>query len=317
MTEITSTSTLTPALRMTEARAEIVPVRSDLGPLVDAWLAELSENTRRAYRTDLYAFAAYCQAQGIRPVDAERRHLAAWRESMLQEGKAERTVARRLACLKSFFRYCVEEGVLAASPAANLRVSAVKSDSPTQRPDRDELKAMLEACRSPRERALLALMAGSGMRRSEAASIRFDDLETREGFPVALITRKGGKRSVIRLHPRAVEAIEELRAEGTGIGYIFPGTDRKTRKTVSSRPIHGAALDAMVKRVTLRAGVAKSLAPHSLRRAFATELFEKKVPLDRIQDAMGHADPRTTRVYDLERESVRRSPVGELEDLFD
>lgn len=317
MTETATPSTLTPALRVTQGRAEIVSTRPELGSLVDAWLQELSKNTDRAYRTDLYTFADFCEAKGIRPVDATRQTLSDWRESMLQEGKAERTIARRLACLKSFFRYCVEEGVLEVSPAANLRVSAVKSDSPTQRPDRPELRAMFEACQSPRERGLLALMAGSGMRRSEAAAVRFEDIEIREGFPVAMVTRKGGKRKAIRLHPRAIEAIEELRAEGAETGYLFPGTDRSTRKTDPSRPITGAGVEALVKRVSLRAGVAKRLAPHSLRRAFATELFEKKVPLDRIQDAMGHADPRTTRVYDLERDSVRRSPVGELEDLFD
>ena len=117
------------------------------------------------------------------------------------------------------------------------------------------------------------------------------------------ITRKGGKASTEPLAPIVLHALELYVGERTS-GAIFLNADDSDRLSYSTSY-------ALIRRLAKRAAIAGAarISPHSLRHSFATELLAGGVPLQDVQDAMGHADPRTTRAYDRSRHNLDRHPT--------
>jgi site-specific recombinase XerD len=209
------------------------------------------------------------------------------------------TVARRLSTLASFYRYCHVEGVLRRNPAANVRRPKVDHESHTLGLDRNELGALLvqAGLGTPRDHALIALLALNGLRISEALNADVEDLGLDRGHRTLQIVRKGGKRVTIPLAPRTARALDLYIGERAG-GALFVGAtgQRLTRH----------AADRAVKRLARRAGISKRISPHSLRHSFITAALDAGVPLRDVQEAASHADPRTTMRYDRGRQSLDR-----------
>ena len=115
--------------------------------------------------------------------------------------------------------------------------------------------------------------------------------------------RKGGKASTEPLAPIVLHALENYVGERDS-GPIFLNADGNARLSYSTSY-------ALIRRLARRAGIAGAdkISPHSLRHSFATELLGAGVPLQDVQDAMGHADPRTTRAYDRSRHNLDRHPT--------
>jgi integrase len=139
----------------------------------------------------------------------------------------------------------------------------------------------------------------NGLRVSEAVAIAGADLDEARGHRLVRIRRKGGALVDVPLAPRTAAALDELRAVvGSGAPRLF----------LDGR---GAPLDRfdaarVVRRLARRADIAHAISPHSLRHTFVTAALDAGVPLRDVQDAAGHADPRTTRRYDRGRYSLDR-----------
>ena len=141
---------------------------------IAGFLAGYSGNPRVSYTTDLRLFAAWCADNRLRVLDVRRAHLETFARTMEQEGRMRSTVARRLSTLCSFYRYCHLEGLLARNPAANVRRPKVGPQARTLGLDRNELGALLvqAGLGSPRDHALISLLAMNGLRISEALGRR-------------------------------------------------------------------------------------------------------------------------------------------------
>ncbi|MEA2188305.1 MAG: integrase/recombinase XerD [Solirubrobacteraceae bacterium] len=268
--------------------------------LASAFLVECRRaQTRRAYFTDLKAWYAWCTDRGLHPLGARRHDVAMWARQLAEQpqlatGKvqAPASIARRLSCLSSFYGYGVEVAVLEENPVANVKRPRVASDSMTVGLARDELEALLRAAEAdgPRSAALITLLAYNGLRVDEALSRDVEHLGHQQGHRVLRISRKGGRDALEPLSvpvERALDAYLGDRASGA----LF--VDDRGRR------MYEAQAWRLVRRLARRAGLnaAGQLSPHSLRHTFATSLDDAGVPLQDIQDAMGHADPRTTRRY--------------------
>jgi site-specific recombinase XerD len=264
-------------------------------PLAGAFLAGYgSARTRAAYGSDLRDFVAWCEEHDLGPLDAERAHVEVYARELERRGRAPATVARRLSTLASFYRYAVEEGVLDRSPAVHIRRPRVSQDSPTLGLDRSELVRLLDAAddAGPRDHALVCLLALCGLRVSEACGANVADLEEQRGHRILRIIRKGSIPAVVPLAPRTIAAVD-LHVAGRAAGPLLVAADG------SRLDRHDAA--RVIRRLARQAGIAKALTPHGLRHSFVTLALEAGVPLHRVQDAAGHADPRTTRRYDRAR----------------
>ena len=281
--------------------------------LATAFLVGYPPHSSRAYFGDLRAWYAWCADAGVHPLQARRHHVDVWVRHLSETPQpatgrpaSPASIARRLSCLSKFYDYGIRDAqLLQHSPVANVRRPKVSEDSSTVGLTADELDRLLTAAEAdgPRSTALISLLVYNGLRISEALACDIEHLTHQRGHRVLRIVRKGGKASTEPLAPIVLHALEEYIGERDS-GPIFLNADGDARLSYSTSY-------ALIRRLARRAGIAGAgkISPHSLRHSFATELLGAGVPLQDVQDAMGHADPRTTRAYDRSRHNLDRHPT--------
>jgi integrase/recombinase XerD len=268
-------------------------------PAVDGFLAlasaRLAPRTVEAYRRDLADFAAWLQAS---PAQAGADQVAAYVAHLRAEGRAATTVARRVAALRSFYRHQLLLGARADNPAAELELPKRRRALPaTLSPG--EAERLIEAAtgttpRSLRDRALVELLYGAGLRVSEAVGLprAAVDLEQR----LVRCVGKGSKERVVPLGREAAEALRRYLAHGR------PYLDRRHRPELflnaQGGPLTRAGAFLILRRLAAKAGLEPArVHPHLLRHSFATHLLEGGADLRSVQEMLGHADLATTELY--------------------
>jgi integrase/recombinase XerD len=272
--------------------------------LADAFLAGYADRTREAYQHDLREYLTWCAAQdpAVEPLAAIRAHVQLYVRHLQDAGRAPATVARKLAVVSGFYRYCAAEDAITKNPATYVRRPKVADESTRLGLTRDELVALIAAAtrRGGVAEALTRLLASNGLRVSEACGARREHLVVDEhGRRVLEIHRKGGKVAFAPLSDRTAGAIDALPVhDGTLLGV-----DR-------------FAAWRLIKNLATEAGITKTISPHSLRHTFATLALEQGVPLHVVQDAMSHSNPATTRRYDRSRGAFIAQAVNAVDDLL-
>jgi len=278
--------------------------------LAAAWLLGHGGHTQTAYRRDLTAWARWCEQMGVHPLAAERFHVDAWVRHLTTEpqGRTARpaspaTVVRRLSAISGFYEFGVHDAeVLAHSPVASVRRPRVSDDSQAIGLTSGELRRLLavSAKHSPRAAALVGLLTFCGLRISEALGADVGDYGHDQGHRVLKIVRKGGKAARVPLPAPVIRVLDALLADRS-TGPLFVAADGCSRYPYKSAY-------EQLSRLCRAAGLPAGVTPHSLRHSYATESLRLGAPLQDVQDAMGHADPRTTRRYDRSRHNLDRSP---------
>jgi integrase/recombinase XerD len=217
--------------------------------------------TREAYTLDLRQFTAWCRARSLPLLSVRRADIETFARELEARGRARATVTRRLCTIAGFCRYAVEEELLDHSPAAHVRRPRLDYESHATALDRNEVGALLVAAGPgpAAGHALISLLALNGLRVSEATEADIEHLGVERGHRTPVITRKGGKVVTIPLAPRSDRAIDLAVGERTEGPLFLAGDGRRLDR-------HGAA--RIVRRVTLRAGTAEHVGPHTLRQAF-------------------------------------------------
>jgi site-specific recombinase XerD len=302
-----------------------VPITPALGlaDFTEGWLANrrLSAHTQAAYRRDVQQFLSWCDNHGLDPLRASFLHVNAYARDLestvdSRTGRvlAPASVARKLSALSSWYGFLLRLEAVASNPVGGADRPRVARDvSATVGLSAAEVDAMLAAAArlagptAARDRAVLALLADLGLRVGEVVALDAGDIGAERGHRTVRFTGKGGKPRRRALTPAAVRALEEyLQVRGEGDGPLFV--------TATGGRIDRHAVFRLVRRLARDAGVPawERLSPHSLRHAFATTARDEGVPLEDVQDAMGHADPRTTRRYDRDRHNLDRDPAYTL-----
>lgn len=308
---------LAPARQTAASAVDQLPGSSTDDPferLATAWLLGISApRTQRAYRLDLTAWATWCAGASVAPLAAQRWHVDAYKtwltttpSSRTGRLRAPATIARALSALAEFYSYGVAVGVLAHSPVADVKRPRVSAESQAAGLSAPELRAVLAQAEqhSPRATALVLLLMLTGARIAEVLGADVRDYGASEGHRTLRLVRKGSKRARVVLPAAAVRALETYLAGRTS-GPVFLTDDGEKRWGYA----HAARL---LGRLFTAAGVSTEVTAHSFRHAYATQALGMGVPLQDVQDAMGHADPRTTRRYDRGRGHLDRSPNDRL-----
>ncbi|WDZ83132.1 tyrosine-type recombinase/integrase [Micromonospora cathayae] len=300
------------------------------GPVdfTEAWLANrrLSAHTRDAYRRDVTGWLTWCADHGIDPLRATFLHVNAYARALettlgARTGRplTPATIARRMSAVSSWYDFLLRLRAVEVNPVAGADRPHVDRDhSATVGLTPQEVDALLAAARADtgptavRNQAVLALLADLGLRVGELVSLNVDDLGVERGHRSVRFVGKGGRSRRRALTPGtayAVDAYLAQRAAGQGV----PVADLTGPLLVTAT---GGRLDRhsvfrLVRRLARAAGIPAwaKLSPHSLRHSFATTARAEGVPLEDVQDAMGHADPRTTRRYDRDRHNLDRDPA--------
>ncbi|MEU4531972.1 tyrosine-type recombinase/integrase [Micromonospora ureilytica] len=300
------------------------------GPVevTEAWLRNrrLSEHTRDAYRRDVTGWLRWCSGRDLDPLRATFLHVNEYARALESSVGARSgrpltpaTVARRLSALSSWYDFLVKLGAVPANPVSGADRPRVDRDhSATVGLTPEEVDALLAAADADtgatavRNRAALALLADLGLRVGELISLDLTDLGTERGHRSVRFIGKGGKQRRRALTPgtgHALDAYLAQRAATTGVPV--PQLTGPLLVTASGARLDRHSVFRMVRRLARAAGIPAwaKLSPHSLRHAFATTARSEGVPLEDVQDAMGHADPRTTRRYDRDRHNLDRDPA--------
>ena len=266
---------------------------------IDGFLAHLqverrmSAHTLDAYRRDLDALAQWAAAQGLD--DLRAVHTEQLRQFVAGEhrrGLSPKSLQRRLSACRSFYAWLLRHGRIAASPAAGLRAPKAPRKLP-QVLDVDEAVQLVElptdAPLGLRDRALLELLYGSGLRVSELCALRWRDLDLADGLVTVL--GKGGKQRSVPVGRHARQALEDWRRDSAGQPetFVFPGR--------AGRALGARAVQLRLRQLAQRQGLFKRVHPHLLRHSFASHVLESSGDLRGVQELLGHADISTTQIY--------------------
>jgi integrase/recombinase XerD len=257
--------------------------------------ARRSPRTVDAYRRDLRELAAF---RGGPVGDATVTELERWLAQMRADGLAPSTIARRVAAVRTYFRHLVLIGQRDENPAAAL----VLPRRPRKLPralSPAETERLIEAAtgstpRTLRDRALVELLYGAGLRVSEAVGLEKSAVDLDERIVRAF--GKGGKERLVPLGRPAAEAVRRYLALGR------PHLDRRYRPELflnaRGGPLTRAGAFLILRRLAEKAGLEpERVHPHLLRHSFATHLLEGGADLRSVQEMLGHADLGTTELY--------------------
>jgi tyrosine recombinase XerC len=271
----------------------------------------MSPHTLRAYKKDLENFAIFCPSE---PADVELLDIRGFLSEQITDGKAKTTVARRLATLRSFFRYLYQEGY--------IKVNQAKLTPAPKTPrhlhsflDVDDAFNLVQSPKGMgilpvRDRAILELLYSSGLRVSETEALNVDDLNIREGM-----VRAQGKGRKERLVPVGAKALDALK-------YYLIERALFRRKKASMNDEQSLFLNKNGERLTSRQirrivvkyarlmGIEGQIGPHTLRHTFATHLLIGGADLRAIQELLGHSSLSTTQKY-------THLDIGHLIDVYD
>ena len=261
----------------------------------------LSANYRLSVQQTLARFADWCTAEGHTPADVTEGLLAGYHRWLRTEcGLAASSCRVCMVHLRQFFRFLAKERVLPVNPAALLECGRPGHPLPEtlQAAAVNELLQSIDPAELPlgaRDRAMLEMLYGSGLRVSELVNLRPEHVDWEEGF--LRVTGKGSKTRYVPLGGVAARALRSY------LEHARPRLLRNGRRAdVLFLSIRGERLTRdrirqIIKERASSAGISENVYPHILRHSFATHLLENGADLRVIQDMLGHASLSTTQVY--------------------
>jgi len=246
-----------------------------------------SEHTRRAYLHTLRRLAAYLDDRYGEQACLDRAGALDLRSFLVRVGQGLKpaTVSRHVAALRTFYRWRLREGAVEASPAERLRGPRVGRSLPHV-PSQVAVTEVLDVQAHPRDRALVEVLYGAGLRVSEASALDWEDVDWARGL-LQVRRGKGSKARQAVLGPPGMQALRSVHDAGAS-GAVFRNRDGNRLSPRSMRRI--------IRSLGLQAGQG-GLHPHALRHAFATHLLDEGADLRGIQELLGHASLSTTQRY--------------------
>jgi integrase/recombinase XerD len=254
--------------------------------------------TCEAYRTDLLLFSEYLEGIHGIPLKARQAEVAGFLEHLQTHGIEPRSIARKLSCLRGFYKWLLLDKRIQHDPTVNLESPSAWKVLPKALAQ-SEVKSMIESAeihaRRPladalalRDHAILELLYAGGIRVSELTGLRVEDISFDEGR--ILIRGKGDKERLAPLGRPAIQALEKYVLEGR------PGLEQQSSRnrlflSARGKPLTRQWVWRLVKRFEIHAS------PHVLRHSCATHMVENGADLRAVQTLLGHADISTTQMY--------------------
>ena len=250
-----------------------------------------SGHTVAAYRRDLRRFV---DDSGVsRAAEIESQHVRGFAGGLHARGLSPRTIARHLSSVRSFFDYLIRRGELGANPAVGVRAPKQRERLPKTM-DPDQMARLFDepadSSIEVRDRAMLELLYGSGIRLAELVDIDLRDLDLANGF--VTVTGKGRKTRVVPIGQAAMDAIGNWLAKRPGASGREPLFTSRGRTRMSPRNVQ-----LRLKKIAVRTTGNDGVHPHLLRHSFASHLLESSGDLRAVQELLGHADISTTQIY--------------------
>jgi integrase/recombinase XerC len=251
-----------------------------------------SSHTLRAYRKDLEDFFGFVQTN---PKDTDIADVRGFIAEQIKGGLKKTTAGRRLASIRSFFKFMYREGYKKTNPAKFVSnpklpkllprfLSVEDAFTLVEKPDG---AGFIPA----RDRAILELLYSSGLRVSEISGLNMDDINTKEGF--TKVKGKGRKERMVPVGSKAIDAIKSYMVERIAL----KSRDRFLFLNRRGKGLSDRGVRRIVVKYARMAGISGKIGPHALRHTFATHLLQGGADLRVIQELLGHSSLSTTQKY--------------------
>lgn len=241
----------------------------------------MSDNTLNSYLTDIHQFEAFLN----KPLEeAETEDIEGFIRHEREKGLSVSTVNRKLSAIKSYYKYLVRSGVLRHNPADVLESAKMEKRLPKPL-DVEDVEAVISNAFSMRDKLLLTLLYGTGIRRSELVNIRVSDINFRREH--ITVFGKGNKERIIPLNQEVMQLMKEF-ITVTKSTWLFPGYGGGH---ISTRQVND-----IVKKYGDKLGI-ENLTPHRFRHTLFSLMWERGADIRAIQEMAGHSSINTTNGY--------------------
>lgn len=266
-----------------------------------------SSHTITSYQNDLSGFLAFCSiSMGVpeEKVDVHeitRLTIRLWLGELSEDGLAKSSIARKVAALRSFFKYCFKRGHIEKNPA-HLLIVPKKDKTLPKTVTQSDLERLMDAVdittpKGLQDRTILEVFYGTGIRVSELVGLNITDVDIRS--KQIIVHGKGNKERVIPLGDTAVNIIKDFLKQRTQL--YGDRTDSDARKALfiaaSGQRMYDRAVRYMVERYLKQHSEVTQKSPHVLRHSFATHMLDNGADIRIIKEFLGHSNLAATQVY--------------------
>ena len=257
-----------------------------------------SVHTIKAYRTDLEEFSAYVGPQGWSDIDHVL--IRGYLSSLYERGLSKTSVARALAALRSLYRWLAQEGVVDQNPAKLVATPKLPKKLPRV-PTIEEVNTVLDeempdsSAFAERDRVILELLYGCGIRNSELIGINLDDI--RWSNEIILVRGKGKKERYVPLGESAADAVRAYLPRRQQVIGDARTSEKALLVNLRGSRLTTRSVGRRVKQIAVSKGLSPDVHPHTLRHAFGTHMLEEGADLRAIQEMLGHERLATTQRY--------------------
>lgn len=271
-----------------------------------------SPHTLLAYQSDLQQFTDYLQLDTESPqeavvIQASYADIRSWLISLIDQGIGPRSVNRKIAAISSFYKFLYEKEIIEKNPTKKLQALKTSKSLP-QFFDAQELEVILEQSQfsndfaGERDRLVLELLYGTGMRASELRNLQIRDIDFQRGL--LSITGKGDKMRQVPIHSRLQKDLQKFIEE-----FVTEGKGWLVR-TDKGKQTYPMLIYRIVNKYLNIAKSSERKSPHVLRHSFATHLLDNGADLNAIKELLGHSSLAATQVY-------THNSLSRLKEIFD
>lgn len=256
-----------------------------------------SQNTIQSYKRDLTCFKEYLNNEGLSVFEVSATTVLNYMSNLQNIGKANSTVSRNLASIRSFYRYLINKKIYDTDPTESVHSVKVEKKIP-QILTSGEVELLLsqpveKEHKGCRDKAMLELLYATGIRVSELISLNMSDVSVEMGY---LRCRSNTKERIIPIYAVAVNAIREY-IKAARPNMITSSDEKALFVNCNGSRLTRQGFWKIIKHYKQTAKITKDITPHTLRHSFAAHLLENGADLKSIKEMMGHSDISSTQIY--------------------
>lgn len=258
----------------------------------------LSDNTVKAYRSDLELFLSFLESSGYELELIKQKEIYEYLGFCTRTKLSTKTISRYLSSIRRFYRFLVTEEMLGYDPTLNIP-SPKRSQELPEYLTVEEVEMLVDAPESTtvlgvRDRAIIEIMYSCGLRASELLSMRMGMINLRDKY--LIVQGKGGKERIVPFGARGYELLR-FYIEYSRPQLVKRGERDEVFLNFRGYPLSRKGLWKIIKGYARKCGIKKNIKPHTLRHSFATHLIQNGADLRFVQELLGHSDISTTQIY--------------------